>query len=281
MPFGRRRTHSPPPNLSPRPTAVSTSDLSPTTSILLNPRDRPSPPDSASSSQPPVRIDTQSSGQSDESSQSGSRLSGLSRLHHAISRGTNPTSHSHSHSHTRSPSSSTSISNAGHSLSLDPVHFPEPSTPLHLAELAIAAILTVPGPPLEVLRAEIFPKLFHEEYSHRANCREHGLKELEQMVARFRRNFETMRVRFRSHIIEQDGSATMQAAAVGLTYDIIATPHHHHEKGEHRRDVEEKRSQVMAVVKIFEGRLAQTDIVLDTAPFQEEHGPQLNQCSIM
>lgn len=51
-------------------------------------------------------------------------------------------------------------------------------------------------------------------------------------------------------------------AAVGLTYDIIAVPHHHHHKGEHRRDVEERRTQVMAIIKIYEGRLAQTDIVL-------------------
>lgn len=55
---------------------------------------------------------------------------------------------------------------------------------------------------------------------------------------------------------------TLKVAAVGLTYDIIAVPHHHHHKGEHRRDVEERRSQVMAIIKIYEGRLAQTDIVL-------------------
>lgn len=57
-------------------------------------------------------------------------------------------------------------------------------------------------------------------------------------------------------------NSTLQVAAVGLTYEIIAVPHHHHSKGEHRADVHERRAQVMAIVKIFEGKLAQTDIVL-------------------
>jgi len=58
----------------------------------------------------------------------------------------------------------------------------------------------------------------------------------------------------------------MQVASIGLTYDIIAVPLHHHHKGEHRRDIEEKKSQVMAIVKIFKGKLAQTDIVLYVLP---------------
>ncbi|GAA6019958.1 hypothetical protein JCM11491_006720 [Sporobolomyces phaffii] len=252
MPFGRFKTHSPE-TTSPRSQSPSPSDE--VTQLGS---------DLANTHLPPSRINTQSTSRSSGSegapssprSSISSRLP-LSRLHAAVSRGAS-----------QSTQSIRSI--------------PDPETPLQLAELAISTILTVPGPPLDELRNDIFPKLFHDAYSHRANTREHGLKELESLIKRFRSKFESIRVRFRSHVIDQDGSATLQVAAVGLVYDIVAVPHHNHQHGEHRRDVEERRSQVMAIVKIFEGRLAQTDIVLDTMPFQDEHsGPQLNQCSIM
>ncbi|GAA5837880.1 hypothetical protein JCM5353_006452 [Sporobolomyces roseus] len=260
MPFNRFKTQSPistsPPSASP-PLERTTSSLE---------QDLSNTHMSPSRSNTQATTNTQSSTSSEEPNSPRSSISSrfpLSRLHAAVSRGASQSSTS---SHSSSPA------------------FTEPTTPLELAELAVSTILTIPGPSLEDLRTIYFPKLYHEAYSHRANTREHGLKELERFIIQFRGKFESVRVRFRSHIIDQDGSATMQAAAVGLTYDVIATPLHHHHKGEHRRDIEEKRSQVMAIVKIFEGRLAQTDIVLDTLPFQDgdhAHGPQLNQCSIM
>ncbi|GAA5904562.1 uncharacterized protein JCM6883_003828 [Sporobolomyces salmoneus] len=248
MPFGRFRTHS--------PEATSSSSTQ-------NSSTRPDP-EGSKVQLSPLRTATQStnsSSTSDEPSSPRSSISSrafpLSRLHAAVSRGASSSSQS-----TR--------------------NLPEPDTPLALAQEAISTILTVPGPSIEELRRDYFPRLFHEAYSHRANTREHGLKELEELITRFRSKFESMRVRFRSHIIDQDGTASLQVAAVGLTYDIIAVPRHQHQKGEHRRDVEERRSQVMAIVKIYEGRLAQTDLCLDTTPFQDEHsGPQLNQCTIM
>ncbi|GAA5836367.1 hypothetical protein JCM3766R1_003500 [Sporobolomyces carnicolor] len=254
MPFGRFRTHSPESSAS-RPDSLHNSTNS--------------TKDGSKAHLPPLRTSTQSTGGSSSStsdeptSPRSSTFSTrpLSRLHAAVSRGAS----------TSSASSSSIVPPAS-----------EPTNPVQLAEAAISLILTVPGPSIEELRNEYFPKLFHEAYSHRANTREHGLRELENLIKRFRSKFESMRVRFRSHIVDQDGTATMDVAAVGLTYDIIAVPHHHHHKGEHRRDVEERRTQVMAIIKIYEGRLAQTDIVLDTVPFHDEHsGPQLNQCAIM
>ncbi|GAA5941734.1 uncharacterized protein JCM15063_002656 [Sporobolomyces koalae] len=252
MPFGRIKPHAEPAPTSPV-SASDPSDIAQTETEL------------AQTHELPPRINTQATNVSSSSSEEvpsprssiSSRLP-LSRLHHAVSRGASISSHSSTKS------------------------LPEPETPLQLAELAISTLLTIPGPSIEQLRHECFPKLFHDAYSHRVNTRELGLKELEQMIERLRSKIESMRVRFRSHVIDLDGSASMQVAAIGITYDVFIVPHHHHEKGEHRRDIEERKSHVMAVVKIFEGRLAQSDIVLDTTPFQDAHmGPQLAQCSIM
>jgi hypothetical protein len=56
----------------------------------------------------------------------------------------------------------------------------------------------------------------------------------------------------------------MQAAAVGLAYDIIGIPID--PKGKYKHEVEhERRGSAMCVAKIFEGKMAQADIVLDTA----------------
>ncbi|GAA5964113.1 hypothetical protein JCM21900_004511 [Sporobolomyces salmonicolor] len=218
----------------------------------------------------PPRTETQTTSTSSDEppSPSSLRVSRLSALHAAISRGSTSSS-SIRRTRTSSPAPEPSY------------ELPPPRDPIHLAHLAISTILTIPGPPIGELRHKLFPQLFHDAYSHRVNCRENGLDELIALVQRFRSKFDTMRPRFKSHIVEMDGTATLDAAAVGLTYDVIATPHHDHSRGEHRRDVEEKRTQVMGIVKIFEGRLAQTDVVLDTTPFQDEaQGPQLN-CTVM
>ncbi|GAA5882688.1 hypothetical protein JCM16303_006544 [Sporobolomyces ruberrimus] len=259
MPFNRFRTHSPE-STTPRPRPRSSQTSSSDAEQLGQKLQETHLPPSRSSTQSTSTSTTSSTSDEPPSSRSSISRLPLSRLHAAVSRGA---------------SQSSTSSHSVRSL-------PEPETPIQLAELAFSTILTIPGPPLEELRNEIFPRLFHDAYSHRANTREHGLKELEQLIKRFRMRFESMRVRFKSHIMDQDGSATLQVAAVGLTYEIIAVPHHHHSKGEHRADVHERRAQVMAIVKIFEGKLAQTDIVLDTMPFQDEHsGPQLNQCTVM
>lgn len=150
MPFGRFRTHSPDRR-----------------SLSLNEGS-----ESSKVQPPPLRTDTNASSissTSDDPSSPRSSFSSrlpLSKLHSAVSRGA-------------TSSSSQSIRS-----------LPEPETPVQLAELAISTILTIPGPSIEELRNEYFPKLFHEVYSHRANTREHGLKELERLIVRFRSKFE-------------------------------------------------------------------------------------------
>lgn len=213
MPFGRFRTHSPESSAS-RPDSLHNSTNS--------------TKDGSKAHLPPLRTSTQSTGGSSSStsdeptSPRSSTFSTrpLSRLHAAVSRGAS----------TSSASSSSIVPPAS-----------EPTNPVQLAEAAISLILTVPGPSIEELRNEYFPKLFHEAYSHRANTREHGLRELENLIKRFRSKFEassfflfflfsfslppprlvsfaepdafplcneqSMRVRFRSHIVDQDGTA--------------------------------------------------------------------------
>jgi hypothetical protein len=51
---------------------------------------------------------------------------------------------------------------------------------------------------------------------------------------------------------EYSGCRTLAHAAVGITYDFIATPL----KG-HRHEIEDKRTSAMAVVKILDGRITQ------------------------
>lgn len=51
-------------------------------------------------------------------------------------------------------------------------------------------------------------------------------------------------------------SRTMERSAVGLVYDIVAVP-----LTKHKRDAEELRVQCLGVVKIWDGKLAQSDIV--------------------
>ena len=93
-------------------------------------------------------------------------------------------SHSHSHSH----------SHAHHK---HHPHFDDPqyslpviNDPIHLCELATQLFLTTPGVPIDVLRREIAPKLYHiEGYEHRVNTREMGMDKLLSQMARFRQRF--------------------------------------------------------------------------------------------
>lgn len=63
--------------------------------------------------------------------------------------------------------------------------------------------------------------------------------------------------------------STMEAAAVGLQYTIIGIPIN--PKGKYKHEVEhERRGSAMCVAKIFEGKMAQADIVLDTAQVSRE-----------
>ncbi|GAA5849783.1 hypothetical protein JCM8547_000562 [Rhodosporidiobolus lusitaniae] len=207
--------------------------------------------------------DTMSSSSSEtpSSPKSTSSRFSFSSLHQAVARG-------HSHSSSSSKSS-------------EPVPYAltVPDDPVHLVETALSIVLSVPGPSLDQLRTELIPKLYHRAYSHRVNCREHGTEELLTLAKRFRERFQSVRIRFRSHLMDMDGSATMEAAAVALTYDIICRPHP--SPGESKHDVHELRGSAVGVHKIYEGRLAQTDLVVDTAEFQTGHkGPDLN-CSIM
>ncbi|GAA5968853.1 hypothetical protein JCM11641_000757 [Rhodosporidiobolus odoratus] len=224
---------------------------------------------SACESKKPQPIDTRSTGSnasagsaSQPSSPRSSRFS-FSALHEAVSHG------SHASGTKRKSRSS----------SPTPYQLKIPDDPVHLVETAICLVLTVPGPPIEQLRTELIPQLYHKAYEHRVNCREHGVEQLVAMVKGFRERFASMRIRFRSHLMDSDGTATMQAAAVAITYDIIAHPFP--APGEHKHDVHEIRGSAVGVHKIFEGKMAQTDLVVDTAEFQLEHeGPQLN-CTVM
>lgn len=72
----------------------------------------------------------------------------------------------------------------------------------------------------------------------------------------------------------------MQAAAIGLHYDIIVTPLHGH-SSKHADEPEEKRTSVMSVTKIYKGKIAQTDIVVDTAPFKAAQEGKEVSCLVM
>jgi len=58
----------------------------------------------------------------------------------------------------------------------------------------------------------------------------------------------------------------MHAAAVALVYDVIAKEAHPSgAKGKHDHD--EIRASSIAVVKVYEGKIAQTDLVMCVLPF--------------
>ncbi|KAK4696715.1 hypothetical protein P7C70_g8327, partial [Phenoliferia sp. Uapishka_3] len=152
---------------------------------------------------------------------------------------------------------------------------PPPLTPVALAEMALTALLTTPGPSCEELRTEILPEFYHEGYAHRVNTREVGMDGLCEVIGMFRRKFKTVRVRFKSNLMDQDGTATLERAAVALVYDIIAVP-----ITAHKHEAEERRVNCIGVVKIFDGKLAQSDIVVDTTPFHMDDGKELS-CVVM
>lgn len=60
--------------------------------------------------------------------------------------------------------------------------------------------------------------------------------------------------------MDMDGTATMDAAAVALVYDILATPHP--VPGQSKHDVHPLRVSAIGIHKVFEGKLAQTDLVV-------------------
>ncbi|GJN88980.1 hypothetical protein Rhopal_001951-T1 [Rhodotorula paludigena] len=217
-----------------------------------------------------VPVATQSSAGSDVSSapSSPSRKSAgssfkLSSLHHALSRPAHSSSaHKRHHPHYDDPD-----------YTLPPIR-----DPIHLCETAISLMLSVPGPTVDQLRQRFIPQLYHvSAYQHRVNTREVGMEELLKVMDRYRQRFSHLKVRFRSHLMDMDGTASMHAAAVGLVYDITGRPKA--PSGHH--DVEERRASSICVMKIYEGKIAQTDMVVDTKELQPDHqGPELN-CSIM
>ncbi|GAA6021715.1 hypothetical protein JCM8202_004322 [Rhodotorula sphaerocarpa] len=173
----------------------------------------------------------------------------------------------------------------------DHYELPEIRNPIQLAETAITILFNIPGPPPERLR-DLVPQLYHEAYVHRVNCREHGLEEVLSLVQRFRSRYSSVKVKFRSNLMDMDGTASMHASAVGLVYDIVARPtapqddrHHQHPNRSsslHSHDeVEPLRAAVISVVKIFEGRLAQVDMVVDTKEMQTQSNEPELSCSIM
>jgi hypothetical protein len=52
----------------------------------------------------------------------------------------------------------------------------------------------------------------------------------------------------------------MDAAAVALVYDILVTPHP--APGQSKHEVHELKGSAIAIHKIFEGKLAQSDLVV-------------------
>lgn len=171
------------------------------------------------------------------SSASASASSSASALHYAVSTGSSASAPALTHVPTPTQAAESPGKHAGgrkgrrHGQGLsDRIDLPEFRDPTHLAETAISVLLTVPGPPLDYLRRDVLPKLYHEAYEHRVNCREHGLNEMVDMIARFRQRFsvsplagvpwmttanpglggntqQSVKVKFRSHLMDMDGSA--------------------------------------------------------------------------
>ncbi|TNY21943.1 Serine/arginine repetitive matrix protein 2 [Rhodotorula diobovata] len=213
---------------------------------------------------------------SPSSSSSSSKIRfGPSSLHQALSRpgthhSTSSTSSHHSHSHHKH-----------HPHFDDPTYrLPTIKDPIHLCELATQLLLTVPGVPMDVLRRDIVPRLYHVQgYEHRVNTREIGMEKLLVQMARFRQRFSRIKVRLRSHLMDMDGTSDMHAAAVALVYDITAKEAHPASGSKH--DHEEKHCSSIAVMKVYEGKIAQTDLVVDTKEFHAEAGEPELSCVVM
>lgn len=133
----------------------------------------------------PTREDSGSSYSSETSSSSpSSKSSKFSfsklNLHDAVRRG----SHSHeNHSRRQSQDGIAEV---------ESYHLPKHDDPVSLCETAISLVLSVPGPPLDVLRKELMPQLYWQKgYAHRTNNRENldGVEELLKTAQRFRDRF--------------------------------------------------------------------------------------------
>lgn len=120
-----------------------------------------------------------------------------------------------------------------------------------------------------------------------------SLDKLLSLVVLLRARFATMRIRFKSSLEDMDGSCSLDnpaGCAVGITYDIIATPLHssvdsmkkEKKKGKDSNShSEEVRGSAMEIVKIYQGRIAQGDLVLDTKDLQMSNQTTELSCSIM
>ncbi|KAK4049035.1 hypothetical protein OIV83_004396 [Microbotryomycetes sp. JL201] len=156
------------------------------------------------------------------------------------------------HHSTSKDSALTSIRTKSASLP-PPFERPHDLDPIGLAQLGLSVCLSVPGYPIEEMERVIIPALFHVPgYSHRVNCRETDYAGLLEIVKFLRTKFSKIRLRFKSELMDQDGTASMKQAAVGITYELIVEryddPHPKHERIE-------RRAQAYCISKIFEGRI--------------------------
>lgn len=124
-----------------------------------------------------------------------------------------------------------------------------------------------------------------------------SLDKLLALVVLLRTRFATLRVRFKSSLIDGDGSCSLEnpaGCAVGVAYDIIALPiKSTHASGSTTKSKEKKekdgngahheevRGSAMEIVKIYQGRIAQGDLVLDTKELQMSNQPTELSCLIM
>ena len=121
------------------------------------------------------------------------------------------------------------------------------------------------------------------------------MDKLLSLVLLLRTRYVAMRIRFKSSLEDMDGSCSLDnpaGCAVGVTYDIIATPiklihpsvdsTKQEKKGkDSNAHSEEVRGSAMEIVKIYQGRIAQGDLVLDTKDLQMSNQPTELSCSVM
>ncbi|BGP39619.1 hypothetical protein JCM10449v2_003570 [Rhodotorula kratochvilovae] len=212
-------------------------------------------------------VSTQSSGGSLDSAKSPSRFG--SSLHQALAGSRSSSTHSHKH-HKHHPHREDSN-----------YVLPVIKSPVHLCELAITLMLSVPGVSVDVLRNDIVPKLYHvEAYQHRVNTREVGMDKLLVQMQRFRERFSSIKVKLRSNLMDMDGSSSMEAAAAALVYDIVAKEARRPGMSKQVAE-EEKRCSSICVMKVYQGRIAQTDLVVDTKEFGADFGGPELSCVVM
>ncbi|KAI5478028.1 hypothetical protein MNV49_005491 [Pseudohyphozyma bogoriensis] len=194
---------------------------------------------------------------------------------HSTSTGRTSLSSIFSHHSSHSSSSSSHKHSKKHREPLTSHDYTTPGTPIALVQSAIELLCTYPSVYHPDEFDKVLDRVYHKSYVHRVNNREMGMDGLRQTLGSCRARFRSVRVRFRSTLMDGDGTATMRAAAVGVTYDILGTP-----INAPKHDAEEKRMPAMAVVKVYDGKIAQTDLVLDTIAFQSMDATELS-CNIM